>query len=48
MLLMQETGDVKFDLEGKCIHAHKHFLKLRSDHFKCMFDNNWKENNDEG
>ena len=42
-MIIQEAGDVKFVLEGRTIYAHKVFLKLRSDHFKRMFDNNWKE-----
>lgn len=45
--IFQETGDVKFVLEGKSIHAHKLFLKMRSDHFKHMFENNWNESTGE-
>lgn len=42
--LLQETSDVAFSVEGKLIYAHKMVLKLRSDYFGRMFDNDWKEN----
>ncbi|XP_021955121.1 RCC1 and BTB domain-containing protein 1 isoform X1 [Folsomia candida] len=38
-----KTCDVQFSVEGKLIHAHKAILKIRSDHFRCMFNGKWKE-----
>ena len=44
--LLQETSDVAFSVEGKLTYAHKMVLKLRSEHFRSMFNNDWKENTD--
>ena len=39
------TSDVQFTVENKTIYAHKAILRIRSEHFRCMFQENgkWKE-----
>ena len=37
-------GDFEFVVDGKFIYAHKTVLKLCSNYFTGLFDNNWKEN----
>ncbi|KYN38601.1 RCC1 and BTB domain-containing protein 1 [Trachymyrmex septentrionalis] len=39
------TSDLKIQVEGQDIHVHKAVLRIRSLHFKTMFQHNWKENN---
>ncbi|KYM82798.1 RCC1 and BTB domain-containing protein 1 [Atta colombica] len=39
------TSDLKIEVEGQVIYVHKAILKIRSLHFKTMFQHNWKENN---
>ncbi|KAG5306665.1 RCBT1 protein, partial [Acromyrmex insinuator] len=39
------TSDLKIEVEGQDIHVHKAVLRIRSLHFKTMFQHNWKENN---
>ncbi|XP_011053149.1 PREDICTED: RCC1 and BTB domain-containing protein 1-like [Acromyrmex echinatior] len=39
------TSDLKIQVEGKYIHVHKAFLKIRSLHFRNMFEHDWTENN---
>lgn len=42
---MQKTSSVTFIVEGKQIHAHKDFLKIRCEHFQLMFqESTWLEN----
>ena len=43
LLFLQETGDVRFVAEGNVIHAHRAVLKIRSEYFRKLFDNHWKE-----
>jgi len=31
-------------VDGKQIHVHKAILRIRSDHFRCMFQGKWEEN----
>ncbi|XP_023667236.1 RCC1 and BTB domain-containing protein 1-like isoform X2 [Paramormyrops kingsleyae] len=38
-----ETSDLKFCVEGKHIHVHKSFLKIRCKHFRSMFQSHWSE-----
>ncbi|XP_051283401.1 RCC1 and BTB domain-containing protein 1 isoform X3 [Dicentrarchus labrax] len=38
-----ETADLKFSVEGKCIHVHKAVLKIRCEHFRSMFRSQWTE-----
>ena len=45
---LQETADLKFSVGGKSIYAHKLVLKLCSQYFRSMFENNWKESIDSG
>ena len=46
MLLFQDSGDIRFIVDGCVIYAHKAVLKIRSDYFQKMFENNWKESTD--
>jgi RCC1 and BTB domain-containing protein len=41
-----KTSDIQFTVEGKTIHAHKAILRIRSEHFRCMFQGKWEENNE--
>lgn len=38
-----ETSDLKFCVDGKCIHVHKAVLKIRCEHFRSMFQSHWNE-----
>ncbi|CAJ1086948.1 RCC1 and BTB domain-containing protein 1 isoform X2 [Xyrichtys novacula] len=38
-----ETADLKFSVDGKCIHVHKAVLKIRCEHFRSMFRSQWTE-----
>uniref|UniRef100_A0A672ZGY1 Regulator of chromosome condensation (RCC1) and BTB (POZ) domain containing protein 1 n=1 Tax=Sphaeramia orbicularis TaxID=375764 RepID=A0A672ZGY1_9TELE len=38
-----ETADLKFSVDGKCIHVHKAVLKIRCEHFRLMFRSQWTE-----
>ncbi|XP_006000619.1 RCC1 and BTB domain-containing protein 1 isoform X1 [Latimeria chalumnae] len=38
-----ETSDLKFRVDGKCIHVHKAVLKIRCEHFRTMFQSYWNE-----
>uniref|UniRef100_A0A8C6VVF6 Regulator of chromosome condensation (RCC1) and BTB (POZ) domain containing protein 1 n=1 Tax=Nothobranchius furzeri TaxID=105023 RepID=A0A8C6VVF6_NOTFU len=39
-----ETSDLKFSVDGKCIHVHKAVLKIsRCEHFRSMFRSQWSE-----
>ncbi|XP_065807795.1 RCC1 and BTB domain-containing protein 1 isoform X2 [Labrus bergylta] len=38
-----ETADLKFSIDGKCIHVHKAVLKIRCEHFRSMFRSQWTE-----
>ncbi|XP_034033558.1 RCC1 and BTB domain-containing protein 1-like [Thalassophryne amazonica] len=38
-----ETADLKFSINGKCIHVHKALLKIRCEHFRSMFRSQWVE-----
>ncbi|XP_049608712.1 RCC1 and BTB domain-containing protein 1 [Syngnathus scovelli] len=42
-----ETADLKFIVEGKCIHVHKAVLKIRCEHFRSMFRSQWVEGHQE-
>ncbi|XP_019733944.1 RCC1 and BTB domain-containing protein 1 [Hippocampus comes] len=42
-----ETADLKFNVEGKCIHVHKAVLKIRCEHFRSMFRSQWVEGRQE-
>ncbi|KAM9783953.1 RCC1 and BTB domain-containing protein 1-like isoform 3-T3 [Syngnathus typhle] len=42
-----ETADLKFIVEGKCIHVHKAVLKIRCEHFRSMFRSPWVESHQE-
>ncbi|KAM4560343.1 RCC1 and BTB domain-containing protein 1 isoform 2-T2 [Odontesthes bonariensis] len=42
-----ETSDLKFSVEGKCIHVHKAVLKIRCEHFRSMFRSQWVEDQQE-
>ncbi|KAI3366292.1 hypothetical protein L3Q82_009762 [Scortum barcoo] len=42
-----ETADLKFSVEGKCIHVHKAVLKIRCEHFRSMFRSQWSEDQQE-
>ncbi|XP_077393631.1 RCC1 and BTB domain-containing protein 1 isoform X2 [Festucalex cinctus] len=37
------TADLKFCVDGKYIHVHKAFLKIRCEHFRSMFQSHWIE-----
>lgn len=41
-IFFQQTSDLKFIVEEKPIHAHKAILKIRSEHFRCMFNGKWE------
>nr|XP_012225503.1 PREDICTED: RCC1 and BTB domain-containing protein 1-like [Linepithema humile] len=41
------TSDFKVQVEGRDIHVHKAILKIRSSHFRTMFQNNWQENTED-
>ncbi|KAI0563855.1 BTB/POZ domain containing protein [Gracilaria domingensis] len=44
LLLNNEMfSDVKFEVEGKTIHAHKCILYARSEYFRSMFDSSMRE-----
>ncbi|TNN53874.1 RCC1 and BTB domain-containing protein 1 [Liparis tanakae] len=38
-----DTADLKFSVDGKCIHVHKAVLKIRCEHFRSMFRSQWTE-----
>lgn len=40
------TSDVTFVVQGREIHVHKALLKIRCEHFRSMFQGNWKESKD--
>ncbi|XP_070786757.1 RCC1 and BTB domain-containing protein 1 isoform X2 [Enoplosus armatus] len=42
-----ETADLKFSVDGKCIHVHKAVLKIRCEHFRSMFRSQWSEDQQE-
>ncbi|XP_048835229.1 RCC1 and BTB domain-containing protein 1-like isoform X2 [Brienomyrus brachyistius] len=42
-----ETSDLKFRVEGKYIHVHKAFLKIRCKYFRSMFQSHWSEDTKE-
>lgn len=42
-----ETADLRFSVEGKCIHVHKAVLKIRCEHFRSMFRSQWTEDQQE-
>lgn len=42
-ILFQESSDFKIVVEEKEIHVHKTILKLRSEYFRRMFQENWSE-----
>ncbi|MEQ2181393.1 hypothetical protein GOODEAATRI_011197 [Goodea atripinnis] len=42
-----ETTDLKFSVDGKCIHVHKAVLKIRCEHFRSMFRSQWTEDQQE-
>uniref|UniRef100_A0A4W6EIZ2 Regulator of chromosome condensation (RCC1) and BTB (POZ) domain containing protein 1 n=1 Tax=Lates calcarifer TaxID=8187 RepID=A0A4W6EIZ2_LATCA len=42
-----ETADLKFSVDGKCIHVHKAVLKIRCEHFRSMFRSQWTEDQQE-
>ncbi|XP_037113234.1 RCC1 and BTB domain-containing protein 1-like [Syngnathus acus] len=42
-----ETADLKFIVEGKCIHVHKAVLKIRCEYFRSMFRSPWVESHQE-
>ncbi|XP_020282206.1 RCC1 and BTB domain-containing protein 1-like [Pseudomyrmex gracilis] len=39
------TSDFAVQIEGQVIHVHKSILNIRSLYFRTMFQNTWKENN---
>ncbi|CAL9698480.1 unnamed protein product [Knipowitschia caucasica] len=43
----EETSDLRFSVEGKCIHVHKALLKIRCEHFRSMFRSQWTEDQQE-
>uniref|UniRef100_A0A8C6UJ48 Regulator of chromosome condensation (RCC1) and BTB (POZ) domain containing protein 1 n=1 Tax=Neogobius melanostomus TaxID=47308 RepID=A0A8C6UJ48_9GOBI len=42
-----ETCDLRFSVDGKCIHVHKAVLKIRCEHFRSMFRSQWTEDQQE-
>ncbi|ODN05802.1 RCC1 and BTB domain-containing protein 1 [Orchesella cincta] len=42
-----KTSDIQFVVEAKTINAHKAILRIRSDHFRCMFTGKWEENQED-
>uniref|UniRef100_A0A1I8HSR5 BTB domain-containing protein n=1 Tax=Macrostomum lignano TaxID=282301 RepID=A0A1I8HSR5_9PLAT len=42
------TSDVTFQVDGKLIHAHKSILRIRCDHFRTMFNENWNQTQSAG
>ncbi|XP_054159354.1 RCC1 and BTB domain-containing protein 2-like isoform X2 [Oppia nitens] len=39
----EKTSDFKFIVDNKPIYVHKAILRVRCEHFRLMFDNNWAE-----